>query len=304
MMLSTSFEKTIVHFFGEKGREWIEGFDSLYRYCEERWGLEIHEPFHLSVNYVAPAVKQDGTEVVLKLSVPSEEFLSELETLKAFNGEGVVPLLDYDIDRGIMLLARVKPGITLASAINDDEEGVRIAADAVRKLWRPVEEVPHIPNIDSREASFSAIVEKNADGLGPINCETLQEGYNIFSDLVKTQKKTSLLHGDFHHFNLLKSENGWTVIDPKGLIGEREYDLIQFLLNELPQEQVAEVLERRIDLFVEALDLDRERLLLWGYAHAVLATSWSVTDDGEYSKDFYRAISIFREMCKREQLLR
>jgi streptomycin 6-kinase len=84
------------------------------------------------------------------------------------------------------------------------------------------------------------------------------------------------------------------VIDPKELIGEREYDIIQFLLNNLEGKDLSTTLENRINLLAKELHLNKERVLLWGYAHAVLSTCWSLEDEGTYNKYFFQAINIFK----------
>jgi len=45
----------------------------------------------------------------------------------------------------------------------------------------------------------------------------------------------ALLHGDFHHFNVLKSARGWLVIDPKSVIGPHGYEVGPFLINPAPK---------------------------------------------------------------------
>lgn len=47
----------------------------------------------------------------------------------------------------------------------------------------------------------------------------------------KNVKETFLLHGDLYPDNILSSQRGWLVIDPKGVIGEREFELAAFLRN-------------------------------------------------------------------------
>jgi len=67
-------------------------------------------------------------------------------------------------------------------------------------------------------------------------------------------------------------------IDPKGVVGEREYELGAFLRNPIPDIATAmdtkKVLSNRIDLLVDLLGFDRERIIDWGFAQAVLATVW------------------------------
>ncbi|NDI36284.1 aminoglycoside phosphotransferase family protein [Chengkuizengella sediminis] len=87
------------------------------------------------------------------------------------------------------------------------------------------------------------------------------------------------------------------MIDPKGLIGELEYDLIQYLNNNLPlNEDKLEIIEKRIDIFTEVLGLNKKRILLWGYCHTVLSTCWSIEDDGQYDQTFYQCVGVY-ETC-------
>jgi streptomycin 6-kinase len=127
--------------------------------------------------------------------------------------------------------------------------------------------------------------------------KTLEKALNIFTYMNKTTEQHKLLHGDFHHYNVLASGDGkWMAIDPKGLIGDVEYDLIQYMLNKLPDKGAYEVIEKRVNIFTEELNLDKERLLLWGYCHTVLATAWTVDDNETYEKSFYQGIEIFEKL--------
>ena len=43
-----------------------------------------------------------------------------------------------------------------------------------------------------------------------------------------------VLHGDLHHYNILSAEREpWLAIDPKGIVGEPEYEAAAFLRNNL-----------------------------------------------------------------------
>lgn len=86
-------------------------------------------------------------------------------------------------------------------------------------------------------------------------------------------------------------------IDPKGLIGDREYDVIQYLLNKLPEDNVASVIEQRINIFTEELNLDKQKIIRWGFAHSVLANCWTVEENGRYNKAFFDAIQVFRQLA-------
>jgi streptomycin 6-kinase len=280
----------------EKGQEWLENLPKLTSYCEERWKLKVQDPFELSYNFVAAAVFADGSEIALKLSVPSQDFLYELEALKLFkhHKRKMVQLLDYDEEKGIILLERLKPGQML-STIDDDEVATRIAANVLKELWIPAKSDYTLPTTKNREASLIKLRKEHPNGLGPISAQMLEEAEYFFNEMNKTSTQSYLLHGDLHHYNILSKNDSWMVIDPQGLIGEREYDLIQYLLNKLPEEGCKEVIKKRIDIFAEELVLNKERILMWGIAHSILSTAWSV-EDANYSTSFFQGIHAIRDI--------
>ncbi|MHC0039564.1 aminoglycoside phosphotransferase family protein [Pseudoneobacillus sp. C159] len=302
LKLSETYIKNIKAVHKEKGEQWLKQLPELISNCEERWGLKVTEPFELSFNFVAAAIlSENGGQVVLKLSIPSKDFLNELEALKLFHqhNRNIVKLIDYDEEKGIILLERLQPGQMLAT-LEDDEQATRIAANVLKDFWIPAPPNTKLPTTRNREESLIKIRKNNPHAIGPIPGVWLEEAETVFKEAHLTGTREYLLHGDLHHYNILTHGDSWMVIDPQGLIGEREYDLIQFLLNKLPKEHVLEVIEKRIEIFVDELGLNKERILIWGVAHSVLSTAWSV-EDGDYSESFYKGIGTFRELYKRWQ---
>ncbi|MCF6136493.1 aminoglycoside phosphotransferase family protein [Pseudalkalibacillus berkeleyi] len=296
-----NFKKNIHLYFGEVGDAWLENLPKLIKYCEVKWSLAMNEPYSLSINYVAPAEMEDGRDVVIKICIPGNDFLDEVEALKLFRDKGMVKLIDYDINNGILILEKLLPGFTLAK-VEDQDEACGIAAREMKKLITPAPKDSRLPTTKAREQNLRKQVDDHPYGVGQIDRATMDRALRIFTYLNDTIEHKYLLHGDFHHYNILSSGvEEWTVIDPKGLIGEIEYDLIQFMLNKLPEEDAYKVIKRRCDIFTEELNLNKERLLLWGYCHTVLATVWSVDmKDGSYNKSFLKGIRIFENLYESE----
>lgn len=296
--LPEHFIRTIKAVHKEKGEKWLAEFDSLIAECENRWQMEIMPPFDLSYNFVAPARRKNGTELVIKLVVPNEEFLVEVESLALFNGRGIVKIIDVDYEKGILILERLIPGTTLAS-LENDEEATYIASQVMRKLWMPVSITSRIPTTAGREQALLKIYQENQEGIGPISKGLLEEALETFTSMISTQNQPYLLHGDLHHYNILSVNNqSWLAIDPKGLVGDREYDVIQFLLNKLPKENIASFIDKRINIFVEELSLDRKRILSWGFAHSVLATCWTIEEGNKYNEAFFETIHAFKQLAE------
>jgi streptomycin 6-kinase len=87
-----------------------------------------------------------------------------------------------------------------------------------------------------------------------------------------------------HHFNVLRARRGgrldWLAIDPKGLAGDRSFDVCQFLGN--PGEVTPAMMTRRVDIFCAELGLDRPRTKDWCFVHAMLNACWDFEDDNPW----------------------
>jgi streptomycin 6-kinase len=122
-----------------------------------------------------------------------------------------------------------------------------------------------------------------ATGDRQIPGDLVEEAARCYAQLAASQRQTSLLHGDLQHYNVLSdSRRGWLAIDPKGVVGELEYELGAALRNPIERPVLftsPKTIEIRLDRFARTLSLDRERALRWAFAQAVLSAIWSV-DDG------------------------
>lgn len=207
------------------------------------WGLLLGEPFALSRHsLVAPA-----GDAVLKI-VPAEddESAEEADALALWDGDGAVRLLRHDGARRALLLERARPGDDLSAL--PEAEGVAAAVEVARRLWRPAGEPfrwigDYVPRwLESAEGDLG------------VHARTLYAALDVGRD--------TLIHGDFHHHNVLRSERGWLAIDPKPMLGEPEFDVASFLWNPLPCRLRLDVLESRLSAFAAA-GLDEERMRIW-----------------------------------------
>ena len=91
-----------------------------------------------------------------------------------------------------------------------------------------------------------------------------------------------LLHGDLQHYNVLFSRNrGWVAIDPKGVVGELEYEVGALLRNPVERPELfasSGTVTRRLETLTTLVDLDYSRTLAWSFAQAVLSAIWDVED--------------------------
>jgi len=305
----------------EDGRSYVEALPDLIAETSARWGLTDVRPVpNLSYNFVVfakssfTAKTAKGTkkklnlrdlrvlggsqDVVLKIGLPNRESRSEMAALRLFDGEGACRLLEYDEERYWMLLERLNPGVML-STMEDDEEATRIAAEVMKMMWRPVgathasplQQNEFIQLTDWFHGGFERMRKYFNGGTGPLNEKLVERAESSVRDFFAENRNPVLMHGDFHHYNILSSERGWLVIDPKGVIGPAGYEVGPFMMN--PWMSFSDGINRplimkRINILHEHLGFERERILEWSLAHAILSAWWSIEDDTgwEYAASF------------------
>ncbi|UKS63925.1 aminoglycoside phosphotransferase family protein [Rossellomorea marisflavi] len=279
-MIPKEFAERMVTMHGERGPEWIHRTEELLASIKEERNLTYGEPFDLSYHFVVPA--SDGNhDYVLKTGFPGQEFTHEYLALKAFEGPGVVKLIEGKPEEGWMLLNLVKPGTPLYT-IKEEADVLGIWSECACALWRQLpDDDADFPTVSDWSRGLSRLRERYSGGTGPIPEYLLEKAETLFPELLSTAGPLYLLHGDLHHGNILHSDkDGWTVIDPKGLIGEREYDCIQFMLNHWQDHpEPLSLLALRAGTLASSLSLSYGRLIRYGLCHAILSASWC-TEDG------------------------
>ena len=276
-----TFARRIVGVYGDKGQAWLARLPTIIAACEEQWSLSHVSPLtNLSYNYVAVALR-DEVRVVLKLGVPNPGLDCEIEALRHFGGRGAVKLLEADRQRGALLLEGLVPGETLAS-LSDEEEATRIAARVMRRLWRPPDGQHAFPTVAEWASGLKRLRQRFEGQTGPLPRGLVEKAESLFQVLLNSMDQPVLLHGDCHHDNILSHGSDWVVIDPKGVIGERAYEVARFLHNPVPgflnTPNPRDVVLRRVEIFGDELGLDQGRLLAWGFCKTVLSAWWSIED--------------------------
>jgi streptomycin 6-kinase len=246
------------------------------------WRVSVDETFETETSLIGYG-RRDGESVVLKVVKDreaddvSEEWYAG-DVARAFGRRGMVRVLEST--PGAALLERLEPGNSLVtmSVSGQDDEATLTIARLIRSM--APEQVPsRCPTVRDWERGFEWYMTGEDNRL---DRSVVSRAHRVYSELARTQRATRLLHGDLQHSNILfDHRRRWVAIDPKGVIGEVEYEIGASLRN--PRElssAVADrnVVERRIDRFVAELGLDRARVTAWAFAQAVLSVIWSIQD--------------------------
>jgi streptomycin 6-kinase len=260
------------------GRGWLERLPDTVNAMQSRWSLTLAPPFdssEVSCAWVAPAVRRDGTRVVLKIGMPHLEATHELQGLRLWNGDPTVQLLDSDLELNAMLLERCEPGTSLRE-LPELEQDV-VVAGLLRRLWRrPAPPHPFRP-LAVMTAHWAdetmTLADKWSDCSGLVN-----DGLQLLNELARSSPGDALLATDLHAGNVLRARREpWLVIDPKPFVGDRAYDATQHLFNCIGR--VLNAPRPTIRRFAELLEVDSERVRLWMFARAAAEPRDSWNDD-------------------------
>ncbi|HET6657971.1 MAG TPA: aminoglycoside phosphotransferase family protein [Gaiellaceae bacterium] len=239
----------------------------------EEWSLGLESPFEPAhISLVVPARRPDGALAVLKVNFPESESEHEADALACWNGAGAVRLLDRDDARRALLVERCVPGEQLWSL--PEENAMGIAAEVLQKLWRAPSEGQPFRHLADEAERWAEDLPRRWLGHGrPFERELLDRAVGFLREAGQSQGEQVLVHQDFHGGNVLRSERGWLAIDPKPLVGEREFDTASLLRDRrralANDPDAAHTVGQRLDFLATALDLDRERMVGWGIAHGL-----------------------------------
>lgn len=292
--MDKEFVENIIAAQGTKGQQLLDRIPEIIRKYEERWSIKVLVPFKLSYNYVASATSADGSYIVFKIGLHGhDEFAAEHDSLKVFNGEGIIRLLNSDTGDDVMLLEKAEPGVPL-SEIKDDEKATRVIVLIIKQLPKSAPPEIKFATLQDWFKGFERLKKKFNGTAGPLPEKMVREGQELYQYLIDTSTEQFLLHGDLHHDNILSAtRQEWLAIDPDAVVGERAHETAAMLRNPQPYlsnaTNLKAILSRRIAIMSEELGIERERIRQWGIAQNVLSAIWKIEDGG---KDWFHPFNI------------
>jgi streptomycin 6-kinase len=250
---------------------WLARVPELLEQCSEEWKLELGEPYEQgAAGYTIRASLPDGTPAVLKLIYPDRESEHEADALSLLRGDGIVKLLDRDDGRSAMLLERCEPGTRLVTA--GAETALDVLVELLPRHWVTAGEPFH--TLTDEAAWWADYLPGQWEESGrPFERRLLDAALGSLRALAPSQGEQVLLHQDLHADNVLAAEREpWLVIDPKPLVGEREFAVAPIVRDPELGHSRRDVL-RRLDRLCSELALDRERARGWTIGQTI---AWSL----------------------------
>jgi streptomycin 6-kinase len=243
-----------------------------------RWGL-VHDgdPIITRAAQLLP-VRWRDRPAMLKLTDDPDERRGGA-VLGSWDGDGAARVFARDDAAILMERATGRRSLAEMARTGEDDEACRILCSAARRLHSKAPDPA--PTLTPLERWFEEL-EPAATTHGGI----LVRCSEVARALLDDKREVAVLHGDLHHDNVLDfGARGWLAIDPKGLIGERSFDLANIFTNpDLadPTRPVATEpgrFQRRLAVVATAARVDPLRLLQWVLAWTGLSAAWYLSDD-------------------------
>ena len=273
---------------------WLAALDDLVVDLLKRWDLVVERSHSEGASSsLILFVRRRDEPLVLKIAIPHHEASFEHIGLRAWEGRGAVLLVEFDAS-GAMLLERAEPGTPLAK-LPDPDEAARIGGALIPRLQcEPTD--ASLDSLAENARRWAADARERIRRLGaPEDIALVDEGAELLEVLSLGTTDLALLHGDFHHWNILAAKREpWLAIDTKPLVGDPIFDAGQFFVNH-QWIYGREHLARGFDVFAEAAEIDPRRVRLWGFAKATEVTTYQVSVGDAVDMDGLRQ---FRDLAR------
>lgn len=275
-----TLEKNVINVWGDKGSKWLENLPNIISELSAHWNLSFVEPVeNMSYNYVATAKQNHNTPVVLKFSCDKVLIEDEYRALKHFNGVGSIRVIDSATHYNALLLEQAIPGCLLkANHPKDIESTIEIYAGVVKALAsKPLPKTGY-----TQVEKWCQAIDRIKDPR--INLNYIDKAKELKDHLLSSSENEYLCHGDLHLENIIRHENSWLSIDPKGIMGELAFEAAAFDLVDKSErhepETIPDKINERLSLLANSLEIPTDRLRAWVFLRVIISAQWFIEDNG------------------------
>jgi streptomycin 6-kinase len=245
---------------------WLSHLPHVLQMLENLWALKpdaVLEGEEPTCSFVAAVRDESGRSLVLKVSMPHMEAEHEADGLRFWGGNPTVRLYERHDGFGALLLERCKPGTTLRTLPESDQDVV--ISGLLRRLWRPLSRPHSFRPLSAMTDYWSKETLQQMENWPDTGL--VQEGLQLLMELPRNATREVLLATDLHAGNVLRAEREpWLIIDPKPFVGDPAYDATQHLFN--CRERLLTDPDGTIRRFADLAGLEYERVRLWIFARA------------------------------------
>jgi len=269
------FARWRIHLDGETGRQWVDSLPALVEELLDRWRLDLEdpEPLHGALSLVL-LVRRDDEPLALKVTWSADvTTMGEAVALRAWDGHGMVRLLDADASSGALLLERLDHTRTLHALPVFD------AAEVAGALIRTLAVAPPAGLHTLREvaAGIHDVLPRRQRALGdPVPPRWVAAAERLAADLDGAGEEV-LVHADLHYGNVLAAtRRPWLAVDPRAVVGTPEYSVPELMWTRADDVRTDADIRRLLDSLVRAGGLDAELAHGWVVTRCVDYWLWGV----------------------------
>ena len=241
------------------------------------WGIEVDGLVDTGASAVVLAARlATGEPAVVKLSPDSDALAQQVWMLEHLRPTGRVPAVHRSTP-GAVLMERVLPGEEAGA------EGRAPSKDQWVSLLRDLHSTAAAPvtdRLDDRCADmFERIGARQArpQVRAQVDDATWGRAVEVCRRLLDDRGDQAVIHGDLHLGNVLLSDTrGLVAVDPKLCVGDRCFDLVDFVAVAGDEEQMAARGRRLATL----TGIETDRLLAWSAVNAVVTAISRITWGG------------------------
>lgn len=243
--------------FSAKVDRWCEGLPERIKDIAAQWDLDIQARVGRGRSAVTFRCTGPQGTTVLKICPDAPILDEEVRMLRLLWPSGRVPIV-FEHSGDAALIEFIGSGVA-AEDLPTPPTGAQYAA-----FLRDLHSVAVPARPPRRLHGWTEVLFESAKRRGA----DLADGPELRDELISTQPREVLLHGDLHLGNVLDGEQrGLVAVDPICCVGDPCFDAIDFALEGTSCEEIL----RRRDELAKSYDLDVERLDRWCRVTAPIA---------------------------------
>lgn len=229
---------------------------------------------NVTYNIIISAYNNKWKNIIVKIGIKKREIRREINFYNKYkNNSNICKIHVIDKKNGYIIMENIVPGTKLNS-LKTLRERLKVFEEIYNKIDCKKEFLSNLPRYKSiLYKKFNSIKEKELERYIII-------AKRLYNEIEMLNLPKYILHGDLHHWNIIKSEKKWIFIDPVGFLGEKIFDLPVFLQNEFwKYGENEENIKGTIEYTSKQLNIEKNIIYKSLYINLTLTVMWNIEDN-------------------------
>lgn len=230
------------------------------------WNLRLLGGLTGGYNSLVLRVEAEGAPAVLKIPPTRAAVAAEAAALRWWGEELAPRVLHVDERLGVLLIQQLRPGTAMRWVSVADSRTVLPLLRGMHE--QEADSSLPLPRLRELAAETLPLLRRNAEAKNDlVDADLARQAEALLTRLFASEEhyRQVVLHGDAVPVNVLQSDDGLRVIDPRACIGEAAYDAAYWSVFS----GYGHDARQNVTLLASELALDEGRVLRWAWATAV-----------------------------------